>query len=83
MVRVEDAVVARLVHAGNHYEVLVDPTAVQALKDGKEVDLRDRLAQDHIYKDARKGDKMSDEFLEKQFHTRDAYAIAREIIQKG
>ena len=83
MVRVEEAVVARLVHGGNHYEVLVDPAAVQALKDGREVDLRDRLAQDHIYKDARKGDKISDEFLEKQFHTRDVYAIAREIIQKG
>jgi ribosome maturation protein SDO1 len=83
MVTVEDAVIARLVQGGNHYEVLVDPAAVQAVKDGKDIDLRDKLAQDHIYKDARKGDKISEEFLEKQFHTRDIYEIAREIIRKG
>ncbi len=83
MVRVEDAVVARLVHGGNHFEVLVDPAAVQAIKDGKTLDLHDHLAQDQIYKDARKGDKISEEFLEKQFHTSDVYAIALEIIQKG
>ena len=83
MVRVEDAVVARLVHGGNHFEVLVDPAAVQAIKDGKTLDLHDHLAQDQIYKDARKGDKISEEFLEKQFHTRDIYEIARQIIAKG
>ena len=83
MVKVEDAVVARLVHGGNHYEVLVDPAAVQAVKDGKEVDLSDKLAQDQIYKDAKKGDKISEEFLQKQFHTTDIYAIAREIILRG
>ncbi len=79
----DDAVVARLVMGGNHFEVLVDPAAVQALKDGKDIDLREHLPQDQIYKDARKGDKISSEFLEKQFHTSDVYAIAKEIIRKG
>jgi ribosome maturation protein SDO1 len=78
-----DAVIARLVIGGNHYEVLVSPSAVQAVKDGKDVDLRNELPQDQVYKDAKKGDKISEEFLEKQFHTRDIYAIAREIILKG
>lgn len=78
-----DAVVARLVIGGNHFEVLVDPAAVQALKDGKDLDLREHLPQDQIYKDAKKGDKISSEFLEKQFHTSDVYAIAKEIIRKG
>jgi ribosome maturation protein SDO1 len=79
----DDAVIARLVVAGNHFEVLVDPSAVQALKDGKDVDLRDKLPQDHIYKDAKKGDKISDEFLKKQFNTTDVYAIAKLIIRQG
>lgn len=79
----DDAVVARLVVGGNHFEVLVDPAAVQALKDGKAVDLTDKLSQDCIYKDAKKGDKISDEFLNKQFKTTDVYAIAKEIILTG
>ncbi len=83
MVKAEDAVIARLVKAGSHFEVLVDPAVVQDVKSGKEVDLREKLAQDHIYKDAKKGDKVSDEFLMKQFHTVDVYAIAKEIIRHG
>lgn len=79
----DDAVIARLVIGGNHFEVLVYPAAVQAVKDGKDIDLHDKLAQDQVYKDAKKGDKISEEFLQKQFHTADVYAIAKEIILKG
>lgn len=83
MVKAEDAVIARLVKAGSHFEVLVDPKVVQDIKSGKQVDLREKLAQDHIYKDAKKGDKISDEYLQKQFHTIDVYTIALEIIRQG
>ncbi len=83
MVKAEDAVIARLVKAGSHFEVLVDPAVVPEIKAGKDLDLRERLAQDHIYKDAKKGDKVSDEFLKKQFNTTDVFVIAREIIQHG
>ncbi|MGI0131718.1 MAG: ribosome assembly factor SBDS [Thermoplasmata archaeon] len=83
MVKVEDAVVARWEHQGSRFEVLVDPAAVQALKDGRTVDLSDKLALDQVFKDARKGDKISEEHLEKTFHTRDLREIAREIILKG
>lgn len=83
MVKVEDAVIARLETGGNRFEVLVDPEAVQAIKDGKDVDLRDKLALDQVFKDAKKGDKISEEFLEKTFHTRDLGAIAKQIVQRG
>lgn len=83
MVKVEDAVVARWEHQGSRFEVLVDPAAVQALKDGKTVDLADKLALDQVFKDARKGDKISEEHLEKTFHTRNLQEIARQIILKG
>lgn len=79
----EDAVVARWVVGGNHFEVLVDPLAVQAVKNGTEIDLEKRLRQDCIYKDAKKGDKISDEFLLKQFNTTDVVAIAKQIILLG
>ncbi|HZY91228.1 MAG TPA: ribosome assembly factor SBDS [Thermoplasmata archaeon] len=83
MVKVEDAVVARWETQGSRFEVLVDPTAVQDLKDGKTVDLSDKLALDQVFKDAKKGDKISAEHLERTFHTRDLTEIARQIILKG
>ena len=83
MVKVEDAVVARWETGGSHFEVLVDPAIVQAVKDGKEVDVAGGLALDQIFKDARKGDKVSDEFLEKVFHTRSVPDIAKQILLKG
>ena len=83
MVKVDDAVIARWETGGSRFEVLVDPEAVQALKDGKEVDLTDKLALDQVFKDAKKGDKISDEHLEKTFHTRNIAEIARQIVLKG
>ncbi len=83
MVKVEDAVVARLETHGSRFEVLVDPAAVQDVKDGKPVDLTDKLALDQVFKDAKKGDKISEEHLEKTFHTRNLSEIARQIILKG
>jgi ribosome maturation protein SDO1 len=83
MVKVEDAVIARWETQGSRFEVLVDPTAVQDIKDGKSIDLSDKLALDHVFKDAKKGDKISEEYLERTFHTRSIPEIARQIIQKG
>jgi ribosome maturation protein SDO1 len=83
MVQVEDAVIARWETAGSRFEVLVDPQAVQDLKDGKDVDLSDKLALDQVFKDAKKGDKISEEYLEKTFHTRDLAQIAKQIVLKG
>jgi ribosome maturation protein SDO1 len=83
MVTVEEAVIARWETGGSRFEVLVDPEAVQAIKDGKTVDLSDKLALDQVFKDAKKGDKISEEHLEKTFHTRSLPEIARQIVIKG
>lgn len=83
MVKVEDAVVARWETQGSRFEVLVDPTAVQDIRDGKPIDLHDKLALDYVFKDVKKGDKISEEHLEKIFHTRSVPEIARQIILKG
>ncbi|HEV2317208.1 MAG TPA: ribosome assembly factor SBDS [Thermoplasmata archaeon] len=83
MVKVEDAVVARWENQGSRFEVLVDPLAVQDIKDGKTVDIADKLALDHVFKDAKKGDKISEEHLEKVFHTRSIPEIALQIVRKG
>jgi ribosome maturation protein SDO1 len=83
MVKVEAAVVARWETQGSRFEVLVDPEAAQAVKDGKTVDLSDKLALPQVFKDSKKGDKVSEEHLSKTFHTTDLSVIAREIILKG
>jgi ribosome maturation protein SDO1 len=83
MVKVEDAVVARWETQGSRFEVLVEPQAAQDIKDGKKVDLSDKLALDQVFKDAKKGDKISEEHLEKVFHTRSIPEIALQIVTKG
>jgi ribosome maturation protein SDO1 len=83
MVKVEDAVIARWETQGSRFEVLVDPEAVQAIKDGKDVDLSDKLALDQVFKDAKRGDKISEEHLERTFHTRNLAEIAKQIVLKG
>ena len=83
MVKVEDAVIARWETQGSRFEVLVDPIAAQDIKDGKDIDLSDKLALEHVFKDAKKGDKISEEHLERTFHTRDIGAVAKQIVLKG
>jgi ribosome maturation protein SDO1 len=83
MVDVDDAVIARWETQGSRFEVLVDPQAVQDLKDGRKVDLSDKLALDTVFKDAKKGDKISEDRLEQIFHTRNIAEIATQIVLKG
>ncbi len=83
MVKVEDAVIARWETQGSRFEVLVDPEAVQDLRDGKPVDLSDKLALDQVFKDAKKGDKISEEHLERTFKTRNLAEIAKQIVLHG
>jgi ribosome maturation protein SDO1 len=83
MVKLEDAVVARLTVQGMNFEALVDPWLASEFKSGKEVDIRGLLATDKIFKDSRKGDTASTENLLKIFGTDDPIKIAREIIRKG
>lgn len=83
MVRLEDAVIARLSIHGTTLEVLVDPDLALALRSGESVDVRSALAIDKIFKDARKGEKASDEVVQKLLGTTDPFKAAEEIIKRG
>lgn len=82
MVSVEDAVVARLEVGGHRFEILVDPNATDRIKAGN-INIDEDLALDQIYKDARKGDKASDELMSEVFDTDNIKDIAVEIVRKG
>ncbi|MGC8584966.1 MAG: ribosome assembly factor SBDS [Thermoplasmata archaeon] len=83
MVRLEDAVVARYEYKGHHFEILIDPNIIDAVKDGKIKNIVDYMVIDQVFKDARKGDKIGEEVLKEVFGTTDINEIARTIISKG
>ncbi len=53
MVSLDDAVLARMEKGGKRYEVLVDPSLVEAFRaDPASVDINDFLAMDEVFHDA-------------------------------
>jgi len=83
MVSLDEAIAARYDKKGKHFEILVDPKAVEMIMEGKEINILDYLAIDLIFKDARKGDKASEESLREIFGTTDVAEIAIKIIKEG
>ncbi|MCC6013040.1 MAG: ribosome assembly factor SBDS [Candidatus Verstraetearchaeota archaeon] len=79
----KERVVARLTINKEHFEILVNPELAWLLKSGKDVDLRELLVSDTIYKDIRKGEKASESSLIKCFGTTDLKTIVTTIIKKG
>jgi len=83
MVKLEDAVIARLSSHGTNFEVLVDPELALNLRSGQSVDIKNVLAIDKIFKDSKKGDKASEEMVQKTFGTTDVLKAAEQIIRRG
>jgi ribosome maturation protein SDO1 len=83
MVTLENSVIARLEYYGEHFEILVDPDLAADYKRGKEIDIEKILAVEEIFKDAKKGDKASEEAMMKAFQSVDPLETAAIIIKKG
>ena len=83
MVRLEDAVPARLKTHGVTFEVLVDPDGALALRRGDSVNVEDILAVEDVFENASRGDRSAEEDLIKAFETTDVVTIAEKIIKKG
>ncbi|HDQ59918.1 MAG TPA: ribosome assembly factor SBDS [Candidatus Woesearchaeota archaeon] len=81
MVRIEDAVVAKLKKDNHNFEILVDCELAMKFKHGEDVQINDVLAVGNIFKDARKGDIAPD--LKEVFGTENIEDIAKQILQKG
>lgn len=82
MVKLDDSIIARLEYAGHKFEVLIDPEAVDRIKNGK-LDLENDIASDQVFKDARKGDKAGEDTLREVFNTEDIGTIVTEIVKRG
>lgn len=83
MVSLEDATIARVSKAHTEFEVLVDPEKALELKKGKDVNIENILAVKEIFKDSKKGERVSEEDLQRAFGTKDTLKIAETIIKTG
>jgi len=83
MVRLEDAIVARLETHGETFEILLDPAAMNLIKSGKDVDLIEYMAVEAVFKNAGKGTHPPEEKVKEVFGTDDVSVIAKRIIEKG
>ncbi len=83
MVDLENAIVARLESHGETFEILLDPAAMDLIKQGKQVDLSEYLAVEDVFKNAGKGTRPPEDKLKEAFGTTDSVAVAKTIIQKG
>ena len=59
MVKLEDAVLAKLRRDDHNFEIYVEPYLAWDFKHGKEVNFDDIIAYEAIYSDAKKGDEAS------------------------
>lgn len=83
MVSVEDAVIARLKMHGQNFEILVDCNNAIAIKEGKNIELKDTLAAMKIFTDSKKGLVSSESAMKRVFGNADMEDVARQIIKKG
>jgi len=85
MVSLDNARVLSYEEGGKTFEIYVDPDLALEIKEGRkdfEYVYNDLLAVEEIYKDAKKGDKISDKIIEDTFHT-DIKGAVRIILDKG
>src|SRR3989338_2815634 len=83
MIKMEQAVIARLETAGEKFEILVDPSLAMKLKKGEKVSFNDLLAIDTVFKDAGRGTAQSAEAVNKAFGTTSIEKIVEKIIKSG
>ena len=83
MVKLEDAVIARLDKQTHHFEILVDPYMAWDYKHGKEINFDNLFAMEEVYSDSAKGKLASEEVVKEVFGTTDFVVIAKKIIQDG
>jgi ribosome maturation protein SDO1 len=83
MVSVDKAIIARYEKGGHRFEMLVDPDLAWRYRRGEDVNFDELLASPDVYKDARKGDRASEELVQEVFGTTDPIEVAKYIIKHG
>lgn len=74
---------ARIKKGGERFEITINPDLALDYVDGKDVDIKDVLLAEEIFKDAKRGMEASGHMLEDLFGTTDVYKIAEVILKEG
>jgi len=83
MVNLDDAIIARLESHGETFEILLDPAAMDLIKQGKKVDLTEYMAVEEVFKNSGKGTRPAEDKIKEVFGTDNISEIAKKIIEKG
>lgn len=83
MVTVDEAIIAKLVRDGKHFEILVDADIAYDLKEGKTVSLSRMLAVNQVFTDAKKANRAAPSDVQKAFNTDNIEQIGEEIVRHG
>ncbi len=83
MVKLDDAVIARLESHGHKFEVLVDPDLAMNFKKGEQVNFDEMLAIDTVFKDSAKGEEAGDGALQEVFNSNNVEEIVKKILKEG
>lgn len=70
-------------HSGDEFEILVDSDLAYEFITGKRTDPLSVLEAEDIFKDARKGERQSEEKIKKTFGTTDLAKVVEQILKKG
>ncbi|MBS7247420.1 MAG: ribosome assembly factor SBDS [Candidatus Jordarchaeales archaeon] len=79
----ENTSIARYEKEGKTFEILVDVRKAWEYKTGKNVDPTDIIQTFVIYENARRGEKATEEDIERVFGTTDVFEVAKVILKKG
>jgi len=83
MIRVDKAIIARLKTHGETFELLVDPELVLKYKTGEIKDIKEVIASEFVFRDAKEGKKASEDSMKAIFHSTALEVVGDEIIKKG
>lgn len=83
MVKLENAVIARLNSHGEKFEILVDPDLALVFKKGDAVNFNDLIAFDKIFKDAGSAEEQSETAINKAFGSTDIVECVKKILLQG
>ncbi len=80
MVSVDESKIAKLKTHGKSFEILIDANKAIAFKQGTFNDIKDILAVQKVFSDAKKGEEASPNAMKDVFKTDDPLEVAKQII---
>jgi ribosome maturation protein SDO1 len=83
MSSLDKAIIGRIEKNGHRFEMFLDPEKAYAYLEGRKKDLANIAVVEEVYKDAKKGERQSENVLKEVFGSTDVYVVLKEILENG